>query len=203
VKRSASSVVHVVEAHRLDSDKVVKRCGLITLSSNVQHISSINITCRHISVHFLNKNLDQFKVAVVGCKVKRCKLFICRLVRPYTECLLVGFVVYSLRKIKLAPMRINQFEAKWKVFKCTEGKRRVLPRLRHFYNVERQALVTQVTFQLIVIVLWDVLEDDLACHRLVFHGASGWKSLPWPPWPLRLSCLISYWLSVGGVVRFR
>ena len=44
VERSAAPIVHIVNVHALNLREVVQRGGLVSLSGDVKHISSVNIT---------------------------------------------------------------------------------------------------------------------------------------------------------------
>lgn len=126
MKRSTTAVVNIVQTHRLNSDKVVERSWLISLSCDMQDICSVNISSSHISLHFFHQDLYQFEVSMICCKMQSRELFICHLVSPNLECLLHRSTVFILRQVEFTSMRINKLEAKRVVLEGTESKSSVL-----------------------------------------------------------------------------
>ena len=54
MQRGATFVVHLVDIHVLDDRKVIKRYGLIALSSNVEAIRTIHVCNIDIGPHFIH-----------------------------------------------------------------------------------------------------------------------------------------------------
>ena len=82
MKRSASSIVLIVDIHVLQSDEVVQRAWLVSLGRHVEYISTVYVLHSEVSAHFLDHYTDQLNVTVIGREVQCGESLICRHVGP-------------------------------------------------------------------------------------------------------------------------
>lgn len=82
MKRSAASIVYLVNIHIFQLNEVVKWRRLVSLRTNMKHVGPVHIFSLKVRVHLLNKYSYQFVVAVIRSEVQCCKLFIGLLIGP-------------------------------------------------------------------------------------------------------------------------
>lgn len=94
MQRRTSSIVNIVKGHTFDSHKVEQGGRLVSLRSDMKHMSSINVPQIDIGSHFITNNLDQLEISVVSCKVQCCELFVSYLIRPNLQSFWHGLFVF-------------------------------------------------------------------------------------------------------------
>jgi hypothetical protein len=80
----------------------------------MKHICTIHVFDQNVGFHLIDNHLNEFEVAVVRCKMKRCKLLVCGGVYPLRK---GGTVQVStvetdgLKQVELQRMLVDELEA--------------------------------------------------------------------------------------------
>ena len=89
MKRSAATIILIVDIHVFVRDEIPQWTRLVTLGSDMQHISSIHILNHKVCTHVIHHQFYELDITVICRKVQSDESFICWLIDPLLDSLVI------------------------------------------------------------------------------------------------------------------